>query len=88
MADHAEINARPITKKWPPKRGERYIGRWPPKFKTPPCSPPWRRPKHNPAIETAKYRAAMIEKHGSIEAWEATKRNQDNSHDGDQDYSS
>jgi hypothetical protein len=63
------MTARPTTTRWPPARGEKYIGKWPPRFKTPPT-----KPLHNIKVKPRDHRPdyikAMIEKHGSLENWE------------------
>jgi hypothetical protein len=64
--------SRPTTKKWPPARGERYVGKWPPRFKTPPVKP-LHSVKTKPRDRRPDYLKAMIEKHGSIEAWEQAR---------------
>jgi len=61
---------RPTTKRWPPKRGEKYVGRWPPRFKTPPAKPLH---KVTPRDRKPDYLKAMIQKHGTIEAWELAR---------------
>jgi hypothetical protein len=60
---------RPTTTKWPPQRGEHYVGEWPPRFKTP--AKPAKKPK--PRHRGADYVAAMIERHGSLQAWHAAR---------------
>ena len=61
---------RPTTTKWPPLKHERYVGKWPPRFKTPAKKP--KRPKPRSRGTTwAAYIEAMIAKHGSPEAWRA-----------------
>jgi hypothetical protein len=61
--------ARPTTTKWPPAPGERYVGKWPPKWRT-----PARRPKPSKRRSTGHdYERAMIQKHGSLEAWQAAR---------------
>jgi hypothetical protein len=63
---------RPTTTKWPPPKGWKYTGRWPPKFRTPPV-----RPLHavrlRPRNRKPDYLKAMAQKHGSIEAWERAR---------------
>jgi hypothetical protein len=63
---------RPTTKKWPPAKGERYTGRWPPRFKTPPMRPA-HRVNIKPRDRKPDYIRAMVEKHGSREAWERVR---------------
>jgi hypothetical protein len=63
---------RPTTTKWPPPRGWKYTGKWPPKFKTPPA-----KPLHNVKLKPRDWRRdyvrAMAERYGSIEAWEQAR---------------
>src|SRR5262245_47443451 len=57
---------RPTTTKWPPLKHERYVGKWPPRFKTPRVR---RASKPRPPKTWSDYVPAMIERHGSVAAW-------------------
>jgi hypothetical protein len=65
------MDARPTTDKWPPLKHERYVGKWPPKWKTPPYKPGRRRKPRTREETWALYIEAMVAKHGSPEAWAA-----------------
>jgi hypothetical protein len=65
--------SRPTTTKWPPAKGVKYVGKWPPRFRTPPVKPLLHGVRLKPRDRKPDYIRAMIEKHGSREAWERVR---------------
>jgi hypothetical protein len=69
---------RRLVTHWPPARDdgrglpERYCGKWPPRFKTPKKPTKKAKPK-SPVEQWYWYTQAMLERHGSVEAWHAAR---------------
>jgi hypothetical protein len=67
--DICPVTGRPTTTRWIPAKGERFVGKWPPPF----------RAKNKPKRKWVRiatwgdYLRAMIDRHGSVEAWQAAR---------------